>query len=364
MPSALRPCQLLAALALLGAVAGCAQLDLRQPIARVFGADDKPQAPAKVVAIWTDAVIQPPDRPAARGFGGRLTFYAPDRDPPVCVDGSLTVYAYEEQDLDGKDTRPDRKYVFTPEQFAKHYGKSKLGPSYSVWIPWDEAGGARKRIALICRFQPVDGRPVVSEQTVLTLPGEAEPVAASGSKRGDQAGSVGARTSQVRPVAHYAPIPEGPAEGQAELAGNRRTKITTIPITPQFGRVVPLAQTGHRVDVSGGEDRQPPQIAQGRPNMPTPDGAATAPSASPPDSPPARPRSTDCRSDGSPAPGGQAARPAGDRRPWPRRLEGSQFRSQSTLPPASGSEPNSISPAGPPISTPVGRVEQAWAGER
>ena len=364
MPSGLRPRQLVAALALLGAVAGCTQLDLREPIARVFDADGKPQQPAKVVAIWTDAVIQPPDRAAARGFGGRLTFYAPDRDPPVCVDGSLTVYAYEQQSPNGKNTRPDRKYVFTPEQFAEHYGKSKLGHSYSIWIPWDEAGGPRKRIALICRFEPVDGRPVVSEQTVLTLPGEAAPLAAGGPGRGDQAEFVGAPPSQVRPVAHYAAISEDAGDSRADLAGNRSTKIATIPITPQFGRVVPVAQTGHRADASTARDRRPQQVAKGQPNAPASDGAATALSASPAHSPPAQPRSTDCRSDGSAAPGGQAARPVGDRPPWPRRLEGSQRPSQSTLPWASGSGSNSTSPAVAPSSTPVVRVEQAWARER
>ena len=104
-------------------------------MAWVFDQDEEPQAPAKLVAIWTDARIQPPDRPATRGFGGRLTFFVPDRDPPVRVDGSLTVYAYEEQSLDEQETRADRKYVFTPEQFANHYGKTKLGHSYSIWIP-------------------------------------------------------------------------------------------------------------------------------------------------------------------------------------------------------------------------------------
>ena len=337
MPFALRLSLRLAALAFLGVAAGCTGLDLRQSIAWVFDADDKPQTPAKVVAIWTDDVMQPPDRPATRGFGGRLTFYVPDRDPPVCVEGSLTVYAYEDQGGDGKETRPDRKYVFTPEQFAEHYGKSKLGPSYSIWIPWDEARGPRKRIGLICRFQPVEGRPIVSDQAVLTLPGEAAPVAASGAKEADQPGALGARMPLVRPVAHDAVICEDSADGRAALADNRRTKIATIPITPQFGRVVPVARTGRPRDASTGESPQAQQVATGRPNAPTSDGAATASSASPADSGPVRPRSADCRSHGSPAPGGQAARPAGDRRPWPPRLEGSQRPPQSTRPTATGS---------------------------
>ena len=30
----------------------------------------------------------------------------------------------------------------------------KIGPAYSVWIPWDAAGGPRQDLSLICRFIP------------------------------------------------------------------------------------------------------------------------------------------------------------------------------------------------------------------
>ena len=51
--------------------------------------------------------------------------------------GSLVVYAFDETDRDPANMKPDRKFVFTQEQFEKHYSKSTLGHSYSVWLPWD-----------------------------------------------------------------------------------------------------------------------------------------------------------------------------------------------------------------------------------
>ena len=81
------------------------------------------------------------------------------------------VYAFDEDGRDPSNAKPDRKYVFTKEQFAKHYSKSNIGHSYSVWIPWDEVGGPQKQISLIVRFTPDKGDVVVGEQTRHLLPG-------------------------------------------------------------------------------------------------------------------------------------------------------------------------------------------------
>ena len=59
--------------------------------------------------------------------------------------GTLVVYAFDETNRDANNARPDRKYVFTPEQLPLHYSKSKVGHSYSVWLPWDEVGGDAER---------------------------------------------------------------------------------------------------------------------------------------------------------------------------------------------------------------------------
>ena len=53
--------------------------------------------------------------------------------------------------------------------------KSELGASYSFWLPWDEAGGPRAEVGLICRFEPKGGAVVTSEQAKQKLSG-IEPV--------------------------------------------------------------------------------------------------------------------------------------------------------------------------------------------
>ena len=132
------------------------------------------RTPLKIVAFWTDTVRTSPGQPAMRGFGGRLMFYENRDGKPVKVAGSLAIYAFDEANRDPENPKPDRKFVFPAEQFDKHYSKSELGHSYSFWIPWDPVGGETRQVSLICRFTPVQGGAVVSDQVKQLLPG-AEP---------------------------------------------------------------------------------------------------------------------------------------------------------------------------------------------
>jgi len=89
----------------------------------------------------------------------------------VRVDGQLVVYAYDDDGRAAHETQPTRRYIFPREQFTRHESESKLGPSYSFWLPWDAIGGQQKNIGLIARFEPHKGPLIVGEQTRHLLPG-------------------------------------------------------------------------------------------------------------------------------------------------------------------------------------------------
>jgi hypothetical protein len=137
-----------------------------------------PQLPDRMVSTWTDTVLHKPGQKSKRGFGGRLVFFGRESDDPVCVDGQLVVYAYDEAVADERTAQPTRRFIFPREQFTRHYSEATLGPSYSVWLPWDEVGGERKNISLIARFEPHQGQLIAGEQTRHLLPGTAPPDAA------------------------------------------------------------------------------------------------------------------------------------------------------------------------------------------
>ena len=166
-------------LAALIALGGCSsfeidKFDMKKNIPWGAGKDGETKAPMKVVAVWTDTVLSEGMKAATRGFGGRLMFYDAEGGKPIKVKGSLLVYAFDETGRDVEQAKPDRKYVFTSEQFEKHYSKSSLGHSYSVWLPWDAAGGPLREISLLVRFQPEKGSVVIGDPSKHHLPGPNE----------------------------------------------------------------------------------------------------------------------------------------------------------------------------------------------
>ncbi|HQU43449.1 MAG: hypothetical protein B7Z73_01570 [Planctomycetia bacterium 21-64-5] len=161
----------LGAVVCLLAACGCSSFNVKKYLPSLTGKTGEFRTPLKIVAFWTDTVRTSPGQPAMRGFGGRLMFYEHTDGKPVKVAGSLAIYAFDEAHHDSDNPKPDRKFVFPAEQVEKHYSKSELGHSYSFWIPWDPVGGETKQISLICRFSPVQGGAVVSDQVRQLLPG-------------------------------------------------------------------------------------------------------------------------------------------------------------------------------------------------
>ncbi|HZZ27393.1 MAG TPA: hypothetical protein VFE46_05235 [Pirellulales bacterium] len=153
---------------------GCAtEFDLSKGIPWEVGKEGKFETPMQVVAFWSDGVQTPAEKPkGVRGFGGRLYFYGKDPNKPVKVKGTLVVYAFDETNRDPKNVIPDKKYVFTPDQFQKKYSKSSLGDSYSIWLPWDEVGGMQKQVSLVVRFTGEKGEMITSDEAHQILPGE------------------------------------------------------------------------------------------------------------------------------------------------------------------------------------------------
>lgn len=146
---------------------GCTVFDLKKRIPWMD--TDQITAPTKITALWTNTILNQTGKKGVRGFGGRIMFHGKDNEKPVRVEGTMIVYAFDETDR--VSSVPERKFVFTPEQFDKHYSQSKLGHSYSVWLPWDEVGGAPRRINLLARFEPKEGGMVMSEHSLQILPG-------------------------------------------------------------------------------------------------------------------------------------------------------------------------------------------------
>jgi hypothetical protein len=145
------------------------------------------QEPKSMVAIWTEDVFIQPGKPVTRGFGGRIYFYN-EKSQAIPVDGELMVYGFDDSGAtkpvgaspsDQEMEQAGKKFRFTAEQFTQHFAHSELGASYSVWIPWDAAGGEQKKIMLMPTFITKDQRIVRGEAARLALSGKPSGLASS-----------------------------------------------------------------------------------------------------------------------------------------------------------------------------------------
>lgn len=159
------------------ALSGCAVIkgekSLKDSLPFISKKDKEPKPypnPQKMAVTWTPDVILRTGSTPTRGFGGRVFFYD-EKTRPVPVEGELAVQAI--RTVEGQ--QPElKRYAFTPEQFTKHYSQSDLGASYSIWIPWDAAGGDETKITLVPTFKTKEGNIVQGTSSVVALPGKSE----------------------------------------------------------------------------------------------------------------------------------------------------------------------------------------------
>lgn len=335
----------------LAMASGCASWKMNKPISWPLG-DDKPKTPDKIVAIWTDTVLYKPDKTQERGFGGRLMFYQAKNERPVKVDGSIVVYAFDETNRAPNNPKPDRKYVFTPDQIPAHYSKSKIGHSYSVWLPWDEVGGPQKEISLVVRFEPKGATGLVMGEPARQLLPGATALAGEPSKLPPEGATAGALPAQsekqaVQQASYNAALPL-PAAPEAPA---RRMTTTTISVPSETANN--LLSAGGTVSSGIPNGRaQPPETSHSQ--WPCPAAPSGGPATlTPQPSTAAAPQTASAlrpRSHFSPprsrAPAGSSAQPAGERAPWKQRL--GESPSAPGVPP--GSATGSGLPALPPAA--------------
>ena len=207
------------------------------------------QIPQSMNVTWVHDIISVPGKPPTRGFGGRIYFYN-EKSQTIPVDGEVMVYGfddtYESHEGVGMD-QADKRYRFTPEQFTTHFSEGDLGASYSIWVPWDAAPGAKKKVMLIPTFKSKDGKVIRGNAATLLLPGWSEEEAAG---KVIQAGATQAnKNHQGVQLASATGLPTQSGAnvlGQtnamgADALGQERPKTTTIQMPARAAaRVQPL----------------------------------------------------------------------------------------------------------------------------
>jgi hypothetical protein len=181
--------------------------------------------PVRMAVVWTEAVMNNHGQAPVRGFGGRVYFYN-DEGKAVAAKGQFVVYAFDDSRRDETSHRPERKFAYTAEQFAKYETQSPLGPSFNVWIPWDAAGGEQRELSLLPVFTTSTGQVLAGEQTVNVLQRKD---GNSDERGGKPALSRYSQDGNVRQVGHYESSDE--SNGGEGSVHDMRTMTITIPKT-------------------------------------------------------------------------------------------------------------------------------------
>lgn len=194
----------------------------------------KPETPTRLVTTWTEAVHNRAGETPKRGFGGRLAFFKNGSEDPVRVEGQLVIYAFDESGEDPYRTEPTKRYIFPAEQLTVYESDSTLGPTYNIWLPWDQAGGIERKISLIARFEPKDGPIIVGEQTRHLLSGSSPDSASR-----QLASTVQPGPGQLNLARYQAPATSG-APASSLAVGGEHSVMTTPTPDPLTTTLIPL----------------------------------------------------------------------------------------------------------------------------
>lgn len=320
---------LLLSVAAVCAVAGCATLLTTSPLETPWPWESDEEEPVgtppnKLVAIWSSAMLTAPGQAATRGFGGRIYFYDAESKPTE-VSGTLMVYAFDDTHRAASTQRPQRKYVFKPEQLQDHRSEGRLGVSYSVWLPWDAADGPQREISLLPILLPEGGQPLVGDQSRQLLSGNREEPA-------ENAAAGGFAASGVRPIAHFTPATESTPLAEP------RMQSSTFPVSSNMQRQLangPASTSSTRPSSWARLNRQ--SLAPAAPN---PAGLSQPPEATAAPTGPASPPPVHSGFDRRPVPAERAARPWHGRPRWQPFPAAQTFRPQGSPPtPSAGQSP-------------------------
>lgn len=141
-----------------------------------FSKDDFPKAGPKnpivqVLALWQPADGTGIDGKTSRGFSGQILLFTNQGPMPAEGDGSVRVYVFDDQGKPEDRAKPIHQFDFPAETWKHYMHKGKLGPTYSVFVPYTRPGYRAAQCSLRMRFTPANGPAIFSEMVNVELPG-------------------------------------------------------------------------------------------------------------------------------------------------------------------------------------------------
>lgn len=127
----------------------------------------------QIIPVWREAEGPGTDQHSvSRGFNGQVYFITQERGLPSEIDGSIRIYVFDDQGAAEELSKPIHQFDFNASTWNAHLVMSKLGPAYSVFIPYTRPGRNAAECAVRIRYTPANGSaPIFSQMVTITMPG-------------------------------------------------------------------------------------------------------------------------------------------------------------------------------------------------
>jgi len=124
-----------------------------------------------LACIWQQGEGRDARGMPSRGFCGQLMFMTAGSKKPAVVQGSVTVYVFDNVGTIEEQTKPFETFEFTAEQWAGFQRRTNLGMTYQLFIPYTRPGGRESECQVHVKFTPVGGSPLFSHPESISMRG-------------------------------------------------------------------------------------------------------------------------------------------------------------------------------------------------
>ena len=156
----------------LGLFSGCATTGgLFNSFDRDFPKASDKNPVRSILALWQPTTGVGLDGLTCRGFAGQIFFFSHQKELPSEVNGTVRIYVFDDQGSEEDQVKPFHQFDFPAEAWKLQYCKTKLGPTYTVFIPYTRKGRHAAQCSLRVRYTPANGAPVSSDMVNVALQG-------------------------------------------------------------------------------------------------------------------------------------------------------------------------------------------------
>lgn len=123
----------------------------------------------QILCFWQPGEGNDPDGYPCRGFSGQILFTSNKSQAPVKIDGDVRIYLFDDQGTVDEQAKPLRQFDFDGGSWNIHLGKTSLGPTYSIFIPYVRRGVTEANCSLRIRLKPKHGPTIFSDFSSMPL---------------------------------------------------------------------------------------------------------------------------------------------------------------------------------------------------